>query len=110
MAARISRRTGNSFKYASQIAKDSPGVYRRDGLASQFGDTCSRYERVITTIIQSTLESEMFERVKKDDDNLESQDTARTESEKGFGSLRSKVANRGGDAAGRAEASGRALV
>ena len=41
----------------------------------------------------------MFERVKKDDDNLDSQDTARGESEKGFGSLRSKVTNRGGDAA-----------
>ena len=41
----------------------------------------------------------MFERVKKDDDNLESQDTARGESDKGFGALRSKVASRGGDAA-----------
>ena len=41
----------------------------------------------------------MFERVRKDDDNPETQDTTRGESEKGFGSLRSKVAGRGGDAA-----------
>ena len=41
----------------------------------------------------------MFERVKKDEDSLDSQDAARTDSEKGFGSLRSKVAGRGGDAA-----------
>ena len=41
----------------------------------------------------------MFERGKKDDDNPETQDAARSESEKGFGSLRSKVAGRGGDAA-----------
>jgi len=41
----------------------------------------------------------MFERGKKDEDNLESQDSVRTESEKGFGSLRSKVAGRSGDTA-----------
>ena len=41
----------------------------------------------------------MFERGKKDDDNLESQDSARSESDKTFGSLRSKVAGRSGDTA-----------
>ena len=41
----------------------------------------------------------MFERGKKDDDTIESQDTNRTESDKTFGSLRSKVSGRSGDAA-----------
>ena len=41
----------------------------------------------------------MFERGKKDDDTIESQGANRTESDKTFGSLRSKVAGRGGDAA-----------
>ena len=41
----------------------------------------------------------MFERVKKGDDTTESPDTNRTESEKTFGSLRSKVTGRGGDVA-----------
>ena len=41
----------------------------------------------------------MFERGKKTDDTIESQDTNRTESDRTFGSLRSKVAGRGGDAA-----------
>ena len=41
----------------------------------------------------------MFERVKKGDDTTESPDTNRTESDKSFGSLRSKVTGRGGDVA-----------
>ena len=41
----------------------------------------------------------MFERGKKEDDIIESQGANRTESDKTFGSLRSKVAGRGGDAA-----------
>ena len=41
----------------------------------------------------------MFERSKKDDDSIESQDASRTASDTAFGSLRSKVAGRGGDAA-----------
>ena len=41
----------------------------------------------------------MFERSKKDDDSIESQDANRTASDTAFGSLRSKVAGRGGDAA-----------
>ncbi|MDH3351770.1 MAG: polymer-forming cytoskeletal protein [Gammaproteobacteria bacterium] len=41
----------------------------------------------------------MFERGKKEDDTIESQGANRTESDKTFGSLRSKVAGRGGDAA-----------
>ncbi len=41
----------------------------------------------------------MFERSKKDDDSVESQDANRTTSETTLGSLRSKVAGRGGDAA-----------
>ena len=41
----------------------------------------------------------MFERGKKDDDTIESQDTNRSESDKTFGSLRSKVTGRSGDAA-----------
>ena len=41
----------------------------------------------------------MFERGKKDDDTIESQDANRTDSSKAFGSLRSKVAGSGGDAA-----------
>ena len=41
----------------------------------------------------------MFERGKKDDDTIESQDANRTESAKAFGTLKSKVAGRSGDAA-----------
>jgi cytoskeletal protein CcmA (bactofilin family) len=41
----------------------------------------------------------MFERGKKDDDNVESQDTNRGDSDKSFGALRSKVTGRGGEAA-----------
>jgi len=41
----------------------------------------------------------MFERSKKDDDSIESQDANRTAADTAFGSLRSKVAGRGGDAA-----------
>ena len=41
----------------------------------------------------------MFERIKKDGDTTESQDINRTDSDKTFGSLRSKVAGRSGDAA-----------
>ncbi|MBT8089496.1 MAG: polymer-forming cytoskeletal protein [Gammaproteobacteria bacterium] len=41
----------------------------------------------------------MFERSKKDDDTIESQDANRNESDKTFGSRRSKVTGRGGDAA-----------
>jgi cytoskeletal protein CcmA (bactofilin family) len=45
------------------------------------------------------MESDMFERGKKDNDTFESQDTNRNESDKTFGSLRSKVTGRGGDVA-----------
>ena len=45
------------------------------------------------------MESDMFERAKKNDDTIELQDTNRTQSDKTFGSLRSKVAGRGGDTA-----------
>ena len=45
------------------------------------------------------MESDMFERSKKDDDSIESQDANRAASDTTFGSLRSKVAGRGGDAA-----------
>jgi cytoskeletal protein CcmA (bactofilin family) len=45
------------------------------------------------------MESDMFERVKRGDDTTESPDTNRTESDKSFGSLRSKVTGRGGDVA-----------
>jgi cytoskeletal protein CcmA (bactofilin family) len=41
----------------------------------------------------------MFERGKKDNDTVETQDANRTEPNKTFGSLRSKVAGSGGDAA-----------
>ena len=41
----------------------------------------------------------MFERSKKDDDSIESQDAKRTASDTALGSLRSKVTGRGGDAA-----------
>lgn len=41
----------------------------------------------------------MFERGRKDDDTIESQDTNRNESDRTFGSLRSKVTARGGDVA-----------
>ena len=41
----------------------------------------------------------MFERGKKDDDTIESQDANRADSSKAFGALRSKVANSNGDAA-----------
>ena len=41
----------------------------------------------------------MFERGKKDNDTIELQDANRTESDKTFGSLRSKVAGRGGSPA-----------
>ncbi|MCP4302753.1 MAG: polymer-forming cytoskeletal protein [Gammaproteobacteria bacterium] len=41
----------------------------------------------------------MFERSKKDDDTVESQDANRNESDRTFGSLRSKVTGRGGDVA-----------
>ena len=41
----------------------------------------------------------MFERGKKDDDTFESQDANRNESDKTFGSLRSKVSGRSGDVA-----------
>jgi cytoskeletal protein CcmA (bactofilin family) len=45
------------------------------------------------------MESDMFERSKKNDDSVQSQDANRTTSETTLGSLRSKVAGRGGDAA-----------
>ncbi|NNE36153.1 MAG: polymer-forming cytoskeletal protein, partial [Rhodothermales bacterium] len=45
------------------------------------------------------MESDMFERSKKDDDNIESQEAKRTASDTALGSLRSKVAGRGGDVA-----------
>ena len=38
----------------------------------------------------------MFERARKDDDTIEPQDASRTESDKTFGSTRSKAAGRGG--------------
>ena len=41
----------------------------------------------------------MFERGKKDDDTIESQDPNRTDNSKAFGSLRSKVSSSGGDTA-----------
>ena len=41
----------------------------------------------------------MFELGKKDDDTIDSQDANRSDSNKAFGSLRSKVAGSGGDAA-----------
>lgn len=41
----------------------------------------------------------MFERVKRGDDTIESPDTSRTESDKTFGALRSKVAGRSSDVA-----------
>ncbi len=41
----------------------------------------------------------MFELGKKDNDNFESQDANRNESDKTFGSLRSKVSGRSGDVA-----------
>ena len=41
----------------------------------------------------------MFERGKKSGDTVDSQDTNRTDSDKTFGSLRTKVSGRGGDAA-----------
>ena len=41
----------------------------------------------------------MFERVKRGDDIIESADSSRTESDKSFGSLRSKVSGRTSDAA-----------
>jgi cytoskeletal protein CcmA (bactofilin family) len=44
------------------------------------------------------MESDMFERSKKDDDSVESQDANKAASDKTFGSLRSKLAG-GGDAA-----------
>ena len=45
------------------------------------------------------MESEMFERVKKGDDNIESPDSNRTESDMSFGALRSKVTGRSNDVA-----------
>jgi cytoskeletal protein CcmA (bactofilin family) len=45
------------------------------------------------------MESDMFERSKKDEDNIESQDANRAAPDTTFGSLRSKVAGRSGDAA-----------
>jgi cytoskeletal protein CcmA (bactofilin family) len=45
------------------------------------------------------MESDMFERGKKDDDTIESQESNYTDSGKTFGSLRSKVTGSGGDAA-----------
>ncbi len=41
----------------------------------------------------------MFERVKRGDDSIESPDNSRTESDKSFGSLRSKVSGRSSDVA-----------
>ncbi len=41
----------------------------------------------------------MFERVKRGDDSIESQDTGRTESDTAFGSLKSKVTGRSGEVA-----------
>lgn len=41
----------------------------------------------------------MFERAKKNDDTVESQDAFRSESDKTFGSLRSKLTDRGSDVA-----------
>jgi cytoskeletal protein CcmA (bactofilin family) len=45
------------------------------------------------------MESDMFERSKKDDDGTESQDANRAASDTTLGSLRAKVAGRGSDAA-----------
>ena len=45
------------------------------------------------------MESDVFERGKKDNDTFESQDANRNESDKTFGSLRSKVTGRSGDVA-----------
>jgi cytoskeletal protein CcmA (bactofilin family) len=45
------------------------------------------------------MESDMFERTKKDDDTIESQDANRPESNTAFGSHRSNVAGSGNDAA-----------
>jgi cytoskeletal protein CcmA (bactofilin family) len=45
------------------------------------------------------MENDMFERTKKDDDTIESQNANRTESNTAFGSLRSKVTGSGNDAA-----------
>jgi cytoskeletal protein CcmA (bactofilin family) len=45
------------------------------------------------------MESDMFERGKREDEAIESQEANRVESDKTFGSLRSKVAGRSGDAA-----------
>jgi cytoskeletal protein CcmA (bactofilin family) len=45
------------------------------------------------------MESDMFERVKKGDETSESPDTGRPESDKSFGSLRSKVTGRSNEVA-----------
>lgn len=45
------------------------------------------------------MESDMFERVKRGDDTIESQETGRSESDTTFGSLRSKVTGRSSDVA-----------
>jgi cytoskeletal protein CcmA (bactofilin family) len=45
------------------------------------------------------MESNMFERTRKDGDAVESQDSTRSESDTAFGSLRSKVTGRSSDAA-----------
>jgi cytoskeletal protein CcmA (bactofilin family) len=45
------------------------------------------------------MESDMFERGKKDNDTFESENSNRSESDKTFGSLRSKVSGRSGDVA-----------
>ena len=41
----------------------------------------------------------MFERGKKDESTIETQDSNRSDSEKAFGSIRSKVTGRSGDVA-----------
>ena len=45
------------------------------------------------------MESDMFERVKRGDDSIESPDTNRIESDKSFGALRSKVTGRSSEVA-----------
>ncbi len=54
---------------------------------------------IVTGIQIDDGESDMFERGKKNDDTIESQDAFHSESEKTFGSFRSKTSDRGGDVA-----------
>ncbi len=54
---------------------------------------------MIRLIAKSTMESDMFERSKTSDDNVASQDAMSSESDKPFGSFRSKTAERSKDVA-----------